>query len=183
MNRIQRVVVSLAWLLLSFSVYAVELSSAEKKLLENSISYYMEKVYPPEIPRAFDVHRLGCPVCGDGIKKHGKYSWKMDPDKPFKLQCPECKTVFPDNDFVAYWKSGFKDKSLLKGKFVDDGRGWRPKPDEPKYWFVAYYAQWTHYKNRIPDQMAAAYERTGEAGFARRGLAVLAKYAERYPDY
>ncbi|MBP5640908.1 MAG: heparinase II/III family protein, partial [Victivallales bacterium] len=98
-------------------------------------------------------------------------------------QCPECKTVFPDNDFEAYWKSGFKDKSLLTGKFVDDGRGWRPKPDEPKYWFVAYYAHWTHYNNRTPDQMADAYERTGDAAFARRGLAVLAKYAERYPDY
>ncbi|MBQ9367361.1 MAG: heparinase II/III family protein [Victivallales bacterium] len=162
---------------------AVDLTPDEQKLLEKSIPEYLSTIYPPEIPRAFDVHRLGCPVCGEAIKKHGSYSWIMDPAKPFKLQCPECKSIFPDNDFQAYWKSGFKDKSLLKGKIVDDGRGWRAKPNEPKYWFVAYYAHWVHYRNHAPEVLAAAYRRTGEAGFARRALAILFKYAERYPDY
>ena len=183
MNKIQRLYVSLGWLLLSLPMCAVELNSTEKLLLEKSIPEYLSTIYPPEIPRAFDVHRLGCPVCGEGIKKHGGYSWIMDPTRPFKLQCPECKTVFPDNDFEAYWKSGFKDKSLLTGKVVDDGRGWRAKPNEPKYWFVAYYAHWVFYKDRSYEQNSIAYQRTGEAGFARRSLAILYKYAERYPDF
>ncbi|MBR4222022.1 MAG: hypothetical protein IKR81_12740 [Victivallales bacterium] len=90
---------------------AVDLTPDEQKLLEKSIPEYLSTIYPPEIPRAFDVHRLGCPVCGEAIKKHGSYSWIMDPAKPFKLQCPECKSVFPDNDFQAYWKSGFKTRA------------------------------------------------------------------------
>ena len=167
----------------SLAMNAVELTPDEQELLEKSIPDYLSTIYPPEIPRAFDVHRLGCPVCGEAIKKHGSYSWIMDPAKPFKLQCPECKTVFPDNDFEAYWKSGFKDKSLLKGKVVDDGRGWRAKPNEPKYWFVAYYAHWVFYKDRSYEQNSIAYQRTGEAAFARRALAILYKYAERYPDF
>ncbi|MBR4675861.1 MAG: heparinase II/III family protein [Victivallales bacterium] len=162
---------------------AVDLTTDEQQLLQKSIPEYLSTIYPPEIPRAFDVHRLGCPVCGEGIKKHGSYSWIMDPAKPFKLQCPECKSVFPDNDFEAYWKSGFKDKSLLTGKVVDDGRGWRPKPGEPKYWFVAYYAHWVFSKDRSYELNSIAYQRTGEAAFARRTLAILYKYAERYPDF
>ena len=130
---------------------AAETDDSDARLLERSTRDYWNGVYPPEIPRAFDVHRDGCPVCGDGIKKHGMYSWIIDPSRPFKVKCPECGTVFPDNDFEAYWKSGFKDKSLLTGKYVDDGRGWRPSKDKPKYWFVAYYNHWNMYQDTKTD--------------------------------
>ncbi len=154
---------------------AVELNSAEKKLLEKTAAEYRAEVTPPEVPRAFDVHREGCPVCGDGIKKHGMYSWILDAEKPFKVQCPECKTVFPDNDFAAFLKSGMKDRSLLTGKYVDDGRGWRPAEGEPKYWFVAYYNHWHFYRDKLHVRLANAYERTGEPGFARASLAMIDK--------
>ena len=105
----------------------MELTSAEKKLLEMTPAEYREAVIPPEVPRAFDVNRYGCPVCGDGIKKHGMYAWIVDLKKPFKLQCPECKNIFPDNDYAEFLKTG--DRSKLTGKIVDDGRGYR-KPGE-----------------------------------------------------
>lgn len=168
---------------ISAIVGAVELTAFEKELLGRPAAAFREEVYPPEIPRAFDVHREGCPVCGDAINKHGRYAWIFDYKNPFKLKCPECGSVFPDNDYEAYRKSGFKDKSLLTGKYVDDGRGWRPEEGKPKYWFVGYYHYWRFYKDKVYLRLAEAYKRTGEPGFAIRTIAMLDKYAEQYSDY
>lgn len=167
---------------------ALHEEDADAALLSRSTQDYWNGVYPPEIPRAFDVHRDGCPVCGEAIKKHGMYAWIIDPAKPFKVKCPECGTVFPDNDFEAYWKSGFKDKSLLTGKYVDDGRGWRPAEGKPKYWFVAYYNHWNMYQDTKPDgtdsyRLARAYRRTGNPEYARRALAILDHLADNYSKY
>ncbi|MGE4565765.1 MAG: heparinase II/III family protein, partial [Victivallaceae bacterium] len=177
-----------AALALGWSVGAVaapELTAEEKKLAARPPAEYAALITPPEVPRAFDVHRDGCPVCGDRIKKHGRYSWIIDETKPFKLQCPECKTVFPDNDYAAYLKSGLKDKSLLTGKYVDDGRGWKDGDKPGKYWFVAYYNHWTM-KRRVETllpQLADAYVRTGDPAFAERAVVMLDKLAEYYPLY
>lgn len=167
----------------TLSAADIELTPKEKELLERSTAEYRAEVYPPEIPRAFDVHRVGCPVCGEAINKHGRWAWIIDYKKPFKVQCPECKTIFPDNDFEAYWKSGFKDKSLLTGKYVDDGWGWQPAEGEPKYWFVAFYVHWRFWRDKVFRQLSDAYVRTGNPAFARRCLAMLDKYAEYYPYY
>ncbi len=172
-------------LLFALAMAAAELTAAEKKLAERPLGDYKEMITPPEIPRAFDVHRDGCPVCGDKIKKHGMYAWIIDEAKPFKLQCPECGTVFPDNDYEAYFKSGFKDQSLLTGKIVDAGRGWRNGGKPDKYWFVAYYNHWTM-KRRIENlltSLAAGYIRTGDGALARRALAMLDSLADCYPRY
>ena len=172
-----------AWSAAAFA--APELTANEKKLAARPLTDYAALITPPEVPRAFDVHREGCPVCGDKIKKHGMYSWIIDEAKPFKLQCPECKTVFPDNDYAAYLQSGLKDQSLLTGKYVDDGRGWKDGDKPGKYWFVAYYNHWT-LKRRIESllpQLANAYVRTGDSAFAERALVMLDKLAEYYPRY
>ena len=134
MNRL----ILLAMVMIPVVSSAVTLSSYEKKLLERPAAEYRNEVYPPTIPRAFDVTRFGCPVCGDGIKKHGLYAWLFDYRKPFKLQCPECKSVFPDNDFEAYWKSGFQDKSLLTGKYVDDDTDRIKIPIDAGISYIAY---------------------------------------------
>ena len=164
-------------------LFSVELTPAEKSLLKRSAAQYRELVFPPSIPRAFDVSRAGCPVCGDAIKKHGSYSWIISPDKLFKLKCPECGSEFPSNDFEAYYRSGFRDKSLLTGDYPDDGRGWVKVPGQPKYWFVAYYNHWFFHRISFHKKLAAAYARTGDPEFARRTAAMLDKYAEYYPDY
>lgn len=157
------------------------LTDRERELLEMSPAEYRSTVIPPEVPRAFDVHREGCPVCGVGIKKHGMYAWLMSPDKPFKLQCPECGTVFPDNDFAEYLKTG--GKSGVSGKVVDTGRGWQ-KPGTPgKYWFVAYYHHWSFSKWNRVRPLAKAYESTGNIEFARRLAARLDRYADFYRRY
>ena len=166
---------------ISFAAGNVALTSAEKKLLEMTPAEYREAVILPEVPRAFDVNRYGCPVCGDGIKKHGMYAWIVDLKKPFKLQCPECKNIFPDNDYAAFLKTG--DRSKLTGKIVDDGRGYRKPGEKGKYWFVAYYHHWSFNNYNMIAPLQAAYERTGNPEFARRLLARLDRYAEYYPRY
>lgn len=159
----------------------VPLTSAEKKLLEMTPAEYRDTVIAPEVPRAFDVNRYGCPSCGEGIKKHGKYAWIIDLKKPFKLQCPECKNVFPDNDFAEYHRTG--DRARLTGKIVDDGRGYQKPGVKGKYWFVAYYHHWSFNKYNMIIPLKKAYERTGNPAFARRLLARLDKYAEYYLCY
>ena len=146
---------------------------------------YAAMVTPPEIPRAFDVHRSGCPVCGDAIKKFGMYSWIIDEKKPFKVQCPSCKNIYPDNDYLAYFTSRFQDRSLLRGKIVDDGRGYRKKGVKGKYWFVAYYNHWT-FRNRTEKTLrtlAEEYDRSGNPVAARCALVMLDKLATYYERY
>lgn len=162
-------------------VPAIELTAAEKKMLKKSAAQYRKSIIDPEVPRAFLVHSSGCPVCKDKIYRHGMYSWIIDPEKPFKIQCPECKNIFPDNDFAAFLATG--DRSKLTGKYVDSGRGWQKPGTKGKYWFVGYYHHWAFYKYNMVYPLAAAYKRTGNIGFARRAAALLDRYAELYTRY
>ena len=105
----------------------------------------------PRIPRSAYVHETECPNCGLAMRKFGLYSWIIDPAKPFKLTCPNCKSVYPSNDYQAFFDSGLKDRSLLTGDHPDDGWGWE-SPTYPgrKYWFVAYYNHWLTRRLLLP---------------------------------
>ncbi|MDD3118948.1 MAG: heparinase II/III family protein, partial [Victivallales bacterium] len=161
-----------------------ELTAAQKELAARPLADFRTMITPPEIPRAFDVHRSGCPVCGEAINKHGAFSWIIDEKKPFQVKCPECGSVFPDNDYAAYFRSGGKDKSLLQGKCVDDGWGWKKPGVDGKFWFVAYYNHWMLW-HRVEQmgQLAEGYVATGDRALARRGLLMLDTIANRYRDY
>ena len=178
-----RTVFRLTVLLLASGAAAADVAptAKEAELLKMSPAEYRASVIPPEVPRAFDVHREGCPVCGPGIKKHGMYAWILSPDKPFKLQCPECGTVFPDNDFAEYLKTGGKSGSA--GAVVDTGRGWQKPGTQGKYWFVAYYHHWSFSKWNRVGPLGKAYKRTGSPEFARRLAARLDRYADFYRRY
>ncbi|MDD3119625.1 MAG: heparinase II/III family protein, partial [Victivallales bacterium] len=163
---------------------AAELSASQKELAARPLADFRTMITPPEIPRAFDVHRSGCPVCGEAIKKHGRYAWIIDEKKPFQVKCPECGSVFPDNDYAAYFRGGGKDKSLLKGKYADDGWGWKKPGVDGKFWFVAYYNHWMFGRHIIQlIDMSQGYAATGDRALARRGLLMLDTIANRYRDY
>ncbi|MDD3117847.1 MAG: heparinase II/III family protein [Victivallales bacterium] len=163
---------------------AAELSASQKELAARPLADFRTMITPPEIPRAFDVHRSGCPVCGEAIKKHGFYAWIIDEKKPFQVKCPECGSVFPDNDYAAYFRGGCKDKSLLKGKCVDDGWGWKKPGVDGKFWFVAYYNHWMFGRHIIQlIDLSKGYAATGDRALARRGLLMLDTIANRYRDY
>ena len=85
-----------------------------------------------DLPRAIDVTmtrrpsgppiQKGCLVCGEAVHKHGAYPWLVDIElKPWKIECPNCHSVFPTNDFGAYFASGIDDRGLF-----DPKRAYRP---------------------------------------------------------
>ena len=123
----------------------------------------------PEVYRAFDVSTRGCPVHGKDVYKFGTYPWILDREKPFVIKCPVGGEEYPDNDFFAYYKTGMKDKSLLTGKYVDDGHGW-VSPDGEKYWLVGYACHWG-WRNiwiEAVKHLAQTYILTGERKYAEK---------------
>ncbi len=145
-----------------------------------------------EVPRAFDLCPAGCPKCGKRIFEVAKstYPWIIDPKRPFKVQCPICKTVFPSNDYGRFYRSGFKDRSDFDGPYVDDGRGW-VAPDGERYWFVAHANHWTWYWHpqadhpsimRACEYLGRAYLLTGDRRYAHKAAVILHRIAEVYPN-
>ena len=135
-----------------------------------------------DVPRAFNVGTAGCPDCGKKIyRKGGTYPWIIDLEKPFKVQCPVCKELFPDNDFEAYYRSGFQDKQFLEGEYADNGWGWEG-PDD-KYWFVGYANHWTLHRHIVPGlgDLYRAYLLTGDVRYAHKAAVILDRIAEVYP--
>ncbi len=81
----------------------------------------LDKLYnmiPSEgIPRAFVIAVKGdpeayiCKYCGIDIRKdYGNYSYNIDSlTRPWKIQCPDCKRLFPSNDFESLYKLGLNE--------------------------------------------------------------------------
>lgn len=142
---------------------------------------------PAAVPRAFNVGTAGCPTCGGAIyEEGGTYPWVLDLEKPFTVTCPLCKGTFPDNDFDAWYRSGFDDATHLEGEYADNGWGW-VGPDGHRYWFVAYANHWTIHSHLVPamNNLAWAYLLTGDKRYAHKALVLLDRAAEVYPhtDY
>ena len=121
------------------------------------------------LPRSFAVNQeLGCPVCKTNIHAYGRWPYLADVKiNPWKIECPSCHSLFPSNDFGAYYKSGLDergefqpgitDRSLLVNTgypgqdatlYVDDGYGWIDK-DGNRYTFIAFYNHWKLWINMI----------------------------------
>ena len=136
------------------------------------------------VPRAFNVGTEGCPKCGKAIyEKGGTYPWIIDPAVPFKVRCPICDGLFPDNDFGAYYASGYEDKAFLEGDYADDGWGW-VGPNGQRYWLVAYANHWTLHNHVFPAMLYLgwAYVLTEDPAFAHKAAVLLDRVAEVYPD-
>ena len=133
-------------------------------MLEFSQSYWWTLPTPQEIPRSSIPcqKNLGCPVCGEEVLlKYGSAGWiHLVKDQPWKTQCPNCKSIFPSNDFKSYYESGLDDRGIFhkdkadpaflvntlykdKGKdyFVDDGTGYLD--ENGVLW--SFVAQYNHY--------------------------------------
>lgn len=137
-----------------------------------------------DVPRAFNDATEGCPQCGMKLyEKGGTYPWIVDPKIPFKVKCPVDGSIYPSNDFAAYYASGMTDRSLLTGDYADDGRGW-VSPSGEKHWFVAYANHWTWMTYIIPaaQDLARAYLLTGDGAYGRKAAVLLDRIAEVYPN-
>ena len=74
-----------------------------------------KSVTTQELPRSYYVGYRGdpnvnyCRYCGANIAaKYGDaYAWITDPlTRPWKVQCPDCRRVFPSNDFEKFYELG-----------------------------------------------------------------------------
>ena len=118
----------------------------------------------------------GCPICGLKIKEHDVFHpWIFDPIKrPFKMQCPSCKTVFPTNDFAAGETEG--------GKYPDDGTGC--KIGEDTYSFIGEYVHFTYrsYFLSYLKTLSQAIALTDDAELAHKAGVMLLRAAQQYPN-
>ncbi len=109
--------------------------NAEKYLGKMEYLYHM---IPGEgIPRSSQVGLKGdtyyqyCRYCGVDIgKMNTAYPWEADPlTRPWKVQCPSCKRLFPSNDFESFYELGLdehgifdRDLALEKHKELFNGK-------------------------------------------------------------
>ncbi len=96
------------------------------------------------LPRAYDLVETDdpfiwrCFYCGIDLNyKYGKYAWKIDAiARPWKIQCPDCKRLFPSNDFGAYYERGLDEHGEFDYTLAREengilcGRGERNKKGE-----------------------------------------------------
>ncbi len=99
------------------------------------------------------------------------------------MKCPYDGTVFPTNDYAAYYKSSFKDKIGWDTQYVDDGWGWKDPKTGEKFWFVAYYNHWLWHRHISPGvhALGEAYQLTGDPRYAHKAAVMLRRIAEVYP--
>ena len=62
-----------------------------------------------------DPNAYKCRYCGEDLRaQYGAYPWKINVlTRPWKIQCPSCKRVFPSNDFGSFYNLGIDEE----GKF------------------------------------------------------------------
>jgi len=143
----------------------------------------LRRIPPPSMPRAYEVGRHGCPICGETIFQHGMYPWRFDEEDFYRVICPVCGTRFPGNDVARGLRYGFDDPVERAKPYFDDGWGWIA-PDGRRYWFAAHACE-RHWR-RVLDQvllLSRAYLLTGEARFAHVATVILAAIADRYPQF
>ena len=100
-----------------------EAITAAQKYVENAEQVYL--TMPGEgVPRGRQVGSRGdqhynyCRYCGENIV--GKYGasgvggWQMDIyTKMWQIQCPDCKRIFPSNDFASFFKLGVDEQGYF----------------------------------------------------------------------
>ncbi|MBS0664548.1 MAG: heparinase II/III family protein [Verrucomicrobia bacterium] len=144
-----------------------------------------------EVPRAVELSNQGCPIHGRKIYEGANgssFPWIVDPRQPFKVRCPIGGEVYPDNDYGAYYRSGFRDRSSLTGRIVDDGWGW-VAPNGERYWFVAHANHLVLQGPGLDSRcvvsgtlaLSRAYLLTGDRAYAHHAAVLLHRLAEVYP--
>lgn len=166
-----------------------------------------------EVPRTIHVQLLAgndrvssCPSCGPKILKYGNYPWRCDVIKlPWKVTCPQCRQVYPKNDFGKYYESALDDHGCFRrGKgdqallfnaehpdpndplhraWVDDGYGYQDAATG-RWDFVAYYTSWGLWRHlrRTTSALARAYCLTDDTLYAHKAGVLLSRLADVYPE-
>ncbi len=167
-----------------------------------------------DLPRTIDVTltrspggttRSGCLTCGTKIDRFGSYPYNPDFERlPWKLTCPSCGSVFPTNDFGAYYRSGIDGRGLFDPARADRGllfNAAHPDPRDPLHRFgvddgygfidadghghrfIGYYV-WKYWR-WIQEGLVAladAYVLSGDPIYAHKAAILLDRIGDVYPD-
>lgn len=140
------------------------------------------------------------------IRDFGNYPWKIDVvNHPWKLQSPVTGRFFPTNDFASFYASGLDAHGMFDYELamrngaayltntqnpgsswgIDDGWGWTDENGD--IWtFIAYYNHWGIWYNgfimKALNSLRDAYLFTGNSDYAYKGLVLLDRVADVYPD-
>ncbi|MBQ7054766.1 MAG: heparinase II/III family protein, partial [Oscillospiraceae bacterium] len=126
------------------------------------------------IPRSFtpallnDPKAYSCVYCGIDIrKKYSQYGWVMDPlTRPWQIQCPDCKRLFPSNDFESFYELGLDQKGQFdrtraleahRELFVDKENS--PASPGTKEWSADWCAYYGYGKGYLKNEL---YKEVGE---------------------
>ena len=162
-------------------------------------------MFSNSIKRSWMVWSNGhCPACKKPVPM---YEWRADAlNRPWKMQCPHCKELFPKNDFAKFYRSGLNeqgifeparaDRSLLFNvehpdpndplhRFgVDDGEGYVEGAN--RWRFIGAYLIYGQWKQAIvagASHLAAAYVVTGDPAYAHKAGVILDRVADLYPTF
>ncbi len=92
------------------------IKTADKYLQHVDLIY--DSITSDGLPRAFylckkdDPEPRYCRYCGcDVWDEYGRYGFKVDPlARAWKVQCPDCKRLFPSNDFESFYKLALNER-------------------------------------------------------------------------
>ena len=95
-------------------------AKAADKYVEN-LDILLASVVPEGLPRFYhaghyyDPHKNYCRYCGvDIAMDYGVYGWVCNPlTRPWKVQCPDCKRLFPSNEFEKFYELGLTESKNL----------------------------------------------------------------------
>jgi dienelactone hydrolase len=181
------------------------LVAAAKPWLEMSDDELWNLMFGNTLKRAWQVWSDGyCPSCKKPVPM---YEWQPDALKqPWKMRCPQCKELFPKNDFAKFYRSGLDDQNVFDPKRadrsllfntehpdpadplhrfgVDDGDGY--VADGKRWRFINAYLIFGQWKQAIVAgvrNLAAAYVATGDLAYAHKAAVLLDRIADLYPTF
>lgn len=162
-------------------------------------------MFGPTLKRAWQVWSDGhCPSCKKPVPM---YEWIPDAlAHPWKLRCPQCRELFPKNDFARFYRSGLDERNVfdpqradrsllfntehpdpadpLHGFGVDDGDGY--VAGGKRWRFINAYLVFGQWKQAIVGgirNLAAAYVATGDPAYAHKAGVLLDRVADLYPTF
>lgn len=74
------------------------------------------------VGEANDPERMLCRYCGVDIAQvAGMYGWIVDAlNHPWKIQCPDCRRMFPSNDFGSYYALGLDEHGVFQPELAKE---------------------------------------------------------------
>jgi hypothetical protein len=181
------------------------LVAAAKPWRERSDEELWALMFGNALHRAWQVWSNGhCPACRRPVPM---YEWVPDAlNRPWKMQCPRCRELFPKNDFLAFYQSGLNEQAVfdparaarsllfnvehpetsdpLHRFGVDDGEGYLEGTN--RWRFIGAYLIFGQWKQAVVGgirNLAAAYAATGDLVYSHKAGVLLDRVADLYPTF